>query len=85
MLLAAEALDRATSLREQIDRDGEVIVVKGAMRDNPLLKHELQNRSFISKALARLDLEVPKKRPIGRPLAGGLGITSIDTMGTDDD
>jgi hypothetical protein len=85
LLLAAEALDRATSLREQIDRDGEVIVVKGAMRDNPLLKHELQNRSFISKALARLDLEVPKKRPIGRPLAGGLGITSIDTMGTDDD
>jgi hypothetical protein len=85
LLLAAEALDRATSLREQIDREGEIVIVKGAMRDNPLLRHELQNRSFISKCLARLDLEVPKKRPIGRPLTGGLGVTHVDLMGSEED
>jgi hypothetical protein len=75
-----EALDRAEALRDQIDAEGEVQKVKGALKDHPLLKHELQNRSFISKGLARLGLaaEVGPIRNIGRPPRGGLGITDAD-------
>jgi hypothetical protein len=84
LLLAAEATDRAVSLRTQIDATGEVIVVRGVPRDNPLLRNEFAARAFISKCLARLDLEVSKRSP-GRPPVGGLGITHVDLMGSDDD
>ena len=79
LLLACQSLDRAEALREQIDREGEVQKIKGVLRDHPALKHELQNRSFIAKALARmgLNLEVPV-RPVGRPPIGGYGITAED-------
>jgi hypothetical protein len=79
LTLACQALDRAETLREEIDREGEVQKVKGVLRDHPALKHELQNRSFIAKALARmgLNLEVPV-RPVGRPPIGGYGITAED-------
>jgi hypothetical protein len=75
LLLACECTDRAEALRSQIDKEGEIVKAKdGTMRDHPGLKHELQNRSFVSKVLQRLDLET-MKRPIGRPPRGGLGIT----------
>lgn len=76
LLLACECLDRAEALRKLIDEEGEVQTVNGVMRDHPGLKHELQNRSFVAKALARmgLNLEVPV-RPVGRPVRGGLGVT----------
>lgn len=78
LTLACQALDRAEALREQIDREGEIIKVKGVLRDHPGLKHEIQNRSFVAKALARmgLNLETPV-RPVGRPVQGGLGITTV--------
>ena len=45
----------------------------------PALKHELQNRSFVAKALDRmgLNLEVPV-RSVGRPPIGGYGVTAED-------
>jgi hypothetical protein len=72
LTLACQSLDRAESLREQIDRDGEIIRLKGGLRDHPGLRHELANRAFISKALAKLgvNVEVPVRSP-GRP--GGMG------------
>jgi hypothetical protein len=45
------------------------------IRDHPALKHELANRSFVSKTLVRLGLDVEPVRGIGRP-GHGLGIES---------
>ena len=45
------------------------------IKDHPALKHELANRSFVSKTLVRLGLDVEPVRGIGRP-GDGLGITS---------
>jgi hypothetical protein len=73
---ACAALDRAESLRAQIDREGEVLKVKGGLRDHPALRHELANRSFVTKTLSRmgLNVEVPARSP-GRPSGmGNLGV-----------
>jgi len=75
LMLACEALDRAESLRQQIQRDGEVIATRMGIRDHPALKHELANRSFVSKTLVRLGLDVEPVRGVGRP-SHGLGIES---------
>lgn len=71
LALACQALDRAESLRAQIDRDGEVIRSKTGLKDYPGLKHELANRAFVSRAIARLGLDVEPVRAVGRPSAGG--------------
>jgi hypothetical protein len=72
LAFACGALDRAESLRAQIDREGEIVKVKGSMRDHPALRHELANRAFVVKTLSRmgLNVEVPARSP-GRP--GGMG------------
>ena len=78
LCLICEALDRVERLRTQIDKEGEIVTdAKGHRRDNPLLRHELGGRSFISKGLAKLGLalETPV-RGVGRPVQGGLGITA---------
>ena len=65
---ACQALDRAEALRSEIDRDGEVIRVRGSIREHPALKHELASRSFVVRALARLNLNFEPVRPgAGRP------------------
>jgi hypothetical protein len=64
---ACQALDRAETLRDQIDRDGEVIRTKQGLRDHPGLKHELANRSFVVRTLSRLGLDVEAIKPVGRP------------------
>ena len=70
MLLAAcQQLDRAESLREQIDRDGDIVRTKGNLRERPGLKHELAARSFVVRTLARLGLDVEAVKPVGRPPA----------------
>jgi hypothetical protein len=51
---ACLARDRAAKLRKHIDRDGEMIETKGTRRDNPLLKHELAARAFVTRTLANL-------------------------------
>jgi hypothetical protein len=60
------------SLRAQIDREGEVLKVKGGLKDHPGLRHELASRAFVVKTLSRmgLNVEVPARSP-GRP--GGMG------------
>jgi hypothetical protein len=71
---ACQSLDRAEALRAEIDRDGEVIRVRGSVREHPALKHELASRSFVVRALARLNLNVEPLHPsAGRPpgLKGG--------------
>ena len=65
---ACGALDRAEACRALIDRDGEVIRTKTTgMKDHPALKHELANRSFVVRTLARLALDVEAIKPVGRP------------------
>lgn len=68
---ACAALDRAEDCREQIDRDGSVTRTKAGLRDHPLLKHELANRAFVTRAIGRLGLDVEAVRSVGRPAAGG--------------
>jgi hypothetical protein len=71
LLLACEATDRAASLRDQIDRDGELISTRSGLRENPGLRPELANRAFISRTLQRLGLDVEPVRPgVGRPGSG---------------
>ena len=68
LLQACAALDRAESLREQIDQDGEVIRLRSMVRDHPALKHELANRAFVVRTLAKLGLNFEAIRPsVGRP------------------
>jgi hypothetical protein len=63
------AADRLAEYAEVIAHDGPVIRTKtGGMRDHPLLKHELQTRAFITRALQRLNLDVEAPRDtVGRP------------------
>jgi hypothetical protein len=67
LLQACQALDRAEALRVEIDRDGEVLRVRGYIRDHPALKHELANRAFVVRTLARLGLNFETVKPVGRP------------------
>src|SRR5260370_4116895 len=53
---ACQALDRAETLRSEIERDGEVLRLQGTVRDHPALKHELANRAFVVRTLVRLGL-----------------------------
>jgi hypothetical protein len=70
LALACQALDRTEALREQIDRDGATIIVRGAPREHPGLKAELAGRAFICRTLSRLGLDVEPLRPFaGRPPA----------------
>jgi hypothetical protein len=64
---ACAAADRAAELRAVIDRDGPVIYTKAGMRDHPALKHELANRAFVVRSLARLGCDLEPVGPIGRP------------------
>jgi len=76
LCLICEALDRVQSLRAEIDKEGEIVTTKeGNLRDHPALRHELANRSFIAKGLAKLGLalETPV-RGVGRPAGPGLGV-----------
>ena len=54
MLTAArQQLDRAESMREQIDRDGDIVRKKGSLREHPGLKHELGQRFLGSNHIRR--------------------------------
>jgi phage terminase small subunit len=71
LTLACQALDRAESLRERIDAEGEVIIVRGTPKEHPAVKAELANRAFVARSLSRLGLDVePLRSAIGRPPSG---------------
>ena len=68
LLLAAEATDRAASLREVINADGVMVPAgNGAMREHPALRGELAAQAFAARTLARLGLDVEPVQRIGRP------------------
>ena len=64
---ACSALDWAEECADSIRRDGAVLRMKGAVKDHPALKHELANRAFVVRTLARLGLDVEAIKPVGRP------------------
>ena len=51
----------------QSKHDGEITRTKAVLREHPALKHELSNRSFVVRTLARLGLDVEAVKPVGRP------------------
>jgi hypothetical protein len=57
LTLACQALDRAESLRERIDVEGELIQCRGVLKEHPGLKAELANRAFVARTLGRLGLD----------------------------
>jgi hypothetical protein len=65
---AAEAADRIASVRRQIDESGELLVIKGIPRVNPLCAVERDQRAALVRCLRNLnlDLEPLRDRP-GRP------------------
>ena len=64
LCLICQCLDRCESLREKIDAEGEIVKVKGVLRDHPALRHELANRAFIAKALVKLGLNLENSGPL---------------------
>jgi hypothetical protein len=68
---ACAALDRAEECALHVQRDGVTVRTKHGPKENPLLKAELANRSFIVRTLGRLGLDVEAIKPMGRP--AGLG------------
>ena len=55
--------DRAVKLRKHIDREGEMVEIRGTRRDHPLLKHELGARAFVVRTLANLFPSVAAEKP----------------------
>jgi phage terminase small subunit len=68
LAIACEAGDRLASCRLQLDRDGEVIMVRGLPRAHPAAQIERDARSAQIRALKelRLDVEPLRDKP-GRP------------------
>ena len=70
LLQICQAVDRQQILRVEIDRDGEVIRVRGMIKAHPALREELALRSFIVRTLQRLGLDAEPIKAIGRPATG---------------
>jgi hypothetical protein len=65
---AAEAADRIASVRKQIDEAGELLVLKGIPRVNPLCAVERDQRAALVRCLRNLNLDVePLRDHPGRP------------------
>lgn len=67
LMQACLAADRAQSLADTIDRDGETISTKLGLKAHPCLKDELAARSFIVRTLQRLGITQEVLKPVGRP------------------
>jgi hypothetical protein len=64
---AAEAADRISSVRQQIDDKGELLVIKGIPRVNPLCAVERDQRAALVRCLRNLNLDLEPLRARGRP------------------
>ena len=62
------AVDRVETLREAIDRDGEVVHTRTGPKAHPALRDELAGRAFIVRTLERLGLNVETVKQPGRPV-----------------
>jgi hypothetical protein len=70
---AAAAADRAEKCRAIIDEEGEIVRTRNGPRSHPLLRDELANRAFATRAIGKLGLDLEPIRLPGRP--GGPGRT----------
>lgn len=82
---AAEAADRVAEFSAQIARDGTMLMTRHGPKEHPLLKHELANRAFVTRTLVRLGVAVEATKAVGRPPAGGVGISWRDLEREDAD
>jgi hypothetical protein len=65
---AAEAADRIASVRRQVDEQGELLVIKGIPRVNPLCAVERDQRAALVRCLRNLNLDIePLRDGPGRP------------------
>jgi hypothetical protein len=71
-----KAIDELEAIEQRIDQDGLTIVGKsGVPRANPLLRPKEALRCYIIRMQKLLGLiKRPPKRPIGRPVNGGVGV-----------
>jgi hypothetical protein len=67
LTILGEASDRISTLRAQIDADGEVIRYRGTIRAHPALRDELANRAFVIRTLQKLGLNYEPVKAHGRP------------------
>jgi hypothetical protein len=73
LLQACSMQDRVAAMAARIDADGEVVHTKVGPKEHPLLRSELQGRSFIVRTLGRLGVTDEILKPVGRPPVGGIG------------
>jgi hypothetical protein len=64
---ACRALDRAEGCRTIIDRDGELINVRGQYRSHPLIRDETAARALAIRTVQRLGLRLEPVKAAGRP------------------
>jgi hypothetical protein len=67
LMQVCEVADRVELLAERINRDGEIVVIKGIARANPLIADEYRLRGFICRGLNRLGLDLEPVKAVGRP------------------
>lgn len=68
----AAAADRIAEYSAAIERDGAVLRTKTGIKDHPLIRHELNARSFVVRSLHKLGLDIIASRAeAGRPSGGG--------------
>jgi hypothetical protein len=61
------AIDGIADCDAAIARDGMMVRGKFGPREHPLLRHQLGLRAFVTRTLARLNLDVEAVKPVGRP------------------
>jgi hypothetical protein len=62
------AADMAARCRQQLDERGLIIRAKTGARENPMLRHELNYRQFVTRCLQKLGvLSEPLRDGPGRP------------------
>jgi hypothetical protein len=85
LCLACQAIDRAESCREAIDRDGEMVRGSaGAWRANPLLRDELANRAYVARTIDRLGINSAALKRAGRPPGTSAGWRPQDYIDADE-
>jgi terminase small subunit-like protein len=65
---ACAGADLAEQLHDEVERDGAVIRIRGAIRAHPAVKDEIAARAFVVRTLIKLGLNFePVRASAGRP------------------